>query len=80
MTTLFFLPLLFIALWETNLDEDTNLYMKNLFSPTDEGDESDPNNQDPVVTNEQGRVISKVSFEDLIKTFPNTTVVSTTHS
>lgn len=76
MLTLFFVPLLFIALWETNLDSSTNRYMKNWFSPADEGEEDDPANQDPEVSDADGMKICRVPFKDLVKEFPNAEVVS----
>lgn len=75
MLALFFIPLLCIAFWETNLDEDTNMYMKNWFSPSDENEEENPEFQDPEVKGEGGKVISKVPFADIVKRFPDTTVV-----
>ena len=50
MLTLFFVPLLFIAFWETNLDTSTNKFMKSWFGASDEGEEDDPAVQDPEVT------------------------------
>lgn len=75
MLTLFFVPLLAIAFWETTLDTDTNLFMKNWFNPADEGEEDDPANQDPEVNEGDGSKICTVPFKDLVKEFPDATVV-----
>ena len=66
MSTLFFPTLLVIAFWETNLDTDTNMFMKSWFSMTEEGEENDPKNRDPEVDDPSRMKISKVSFEELV--------------
>ena len=73
---LFFLPLMVIAFWEVTLDTNTNRFMKNWFSASDEGEEDDPQNQDPEVREPDGRMICKVPFKELVKNFPDATVVS----
>lgn len=76
MQTLFFVPLIFIAFWETNLDTNTNRLMKSWFSPTDEGEEEDPAVQNPEVSEADGLKICTVPFGELLKKLPDTTVVS----
>ena len=66
MSTLFFPTLIVIAFWETNLDTDTNMFMKSWFSMTEEGEENEPKNRDPEVEDPSGMKISKVSFEELV--------------
>lgn len=75
MMVLFFIPLTALALFETTLDTTTNRFMKNWFGATEDGEEDDPENQDPDV-DEEGMVLSKVPFAELVKAFPNTQVVS----
>jgi hypothetical protein len=73
MRTLFFIPLIFFALYEAYLDPRTNKFTRAWFEANKEGDEDDPECQNPTMDqNEQEREISKVSFEELIKAFPNT--------
>lgn len=76
MQTIFFIPLLFIAFWETQLDTSKNALMKSWFSPADEGEEDDPSNRDPEVSEIDGRKICTTSFEELLCKLPDTTVVS----
>jgi len=78
MLTLFTLPLVFIAFWETNLDTHNNKYMRNWFGATEEGEEDLPENQDPKVGDDDGLMISKVPFAELLKVFPNAHVSGTT--
>lgn len=75
MRTLFFIPLMVFALYETYLDPRTNKYTRAWFEANQEGDEDNPEYQNPMVPqNEQEGEICKVSFEELIKAFPNTTM------
>lgn len=74
--TLFFVPLMFIAFWETTLDTNTNKFMKNWFSAADEGEEDDPQIQDPEVNEPDGKKLCRVRFGELIKHFPDAHVVS----
>lgn len=77
MMTIFFVPIVVVAFFESNLDTSKNRFMKVWFSAADEGEEDDPNNQDPDVSDTDGNLkICKVKFEDLIATFPDATVVS----
>lgn len=76
MVVLFFVPLLLIAIWETNLDPTTNRYTKNWFLESDDCDAGeDPAIQDPEVEEDGGRTISKVPFEEIIKAFPDAKMV-----
>jgi len=73
MSALFFIPLLCIALLESQTsDTKTGKLMRDFFGRVDEGEEDDPGNQDPSADNENGLEISKTPFEDLVKKFPNT--------
>ena len=73
MRTLFFIPFMTIALFEAYLDPRTNKFTKAWFEVNEEGDEDDPDYQNPTMPqDEQGGEISKVSFDELIKAFPNT--------
>lgn len=73
---LFFVPLLLIAFWETNLDPTTNKYTKNWFLESDDCDAGDePDIQDPEVDEPGGRTISKVPFAEIVKAFPDAKMV-----
>ncbi|CAA7260062.1 unnamed protein product [Cyclocybe aegerita] len=74
MDTIFFIPLVFIAFFESTFDRRKHTWMNNWFRGNDEGDEDSPANRNPIVDdpNCQGLEITKVSFEELIKVFPNT--------
>ncbi|KAJ3505660.1 hypothetical protein NLJ89_g7303 [Agrocybe chaxingu] len=74
MGTIFFIPLVFIAFFESMSDRRKHTWLNNWFRGNDEGDEDSPANRNPIVDdpNCQGLEISKVSFEELIKVFPNT--------
>ena len=75
MRTLFFIPLVLIALYETYLDPRANKYTKAWFEANEEGYEDDPEYQNPMMApNEQEGEISKVPFDELIKAFPNTAI------
>ncbi|KAG8716244.1 hypothetical protein FRC11_006638 [Ceratobasidium sp. 423] len=71
MFVVFFIPLIMIALFEAQLDTRRNVFMRNMFNVTQDGEDEDPENRDPQVTDEGGHVISKKSFDELVKAFPN---------
>jgi hypothetical protein len=76
MTTIFFIPLSIIALFELTFYTNKNSWVKRWLSGRDEGDADDPSNRDPQVEEKgeggQPLIISKVKFDDLIKAFPDT--------
>ena len=73
MRALFFIPLILIALYETYLDPRTNKYTRAWFEANAEGDEDNPECQNPTVPHDEPEgEISKVPFDELIKSFPNT--------
>ncbi|KAG8904755.1 hypothetical protein FRB99_001232 [Tulasnella sp. 403] len=72
MRVLLFIPLIFITFFESQLDVRANAFMKNMFDHVDEGEEDDPAIQDPATDREDGLEISRVSFDELVKVFPNT--------
>lgn len=71
MTTVFLIPLIVIALVESQLDVRASLIIRNLYDHVDEGEEEDPKNQDPETDHEDGMEISRVPFKELVKEFPN---------
>ncbi|QRV72880.1 ion transport domain-containing protein [Ceratobasidium sp. AG-Ba] len=71
MLVVFFVPLALIALFEAHLDVKRNLFMRQMFTAAQDGEEEDPENRDPEVENEDGMRISKKSFDEIIKAFPN---------
>jgi hypothetical protein len=73
MRAFFFIPLMMAALYEAYLDPRTNKYTKAWFEANEEGDEDDPECQNPTMPQgEHEGEICKVHFDELIKTFPNT--------
>jgi hypothetical protein len=75
MTTIFLIPLSLIALFESTFNTRKNNWMKNWLRGNDEGEADEPTNRDPEVDGkdaEDGLVISRVKFAELIKVFPNT--------
>ena len=75
MRTLFFIPLILIALYETYLDPRANKFTKAWFEANEEGEEDDPECQNPAVPpNEREGEICKVPFDELIKAFPNNAI------
>ncbi|CAE6522667.1 unnamed protein product [Rhizoctonia solani] len=71
MFVMFFIPLTMVALFEAHLDTRRNVFMRHMFSATQDGEDEDPENRDPQVTDEGGLEISKKSFDELVKAFPN---------
>ncbi|CAE6363046.1 unnamed protein product [Rhizoctonia solani] len=71
MFVVFFIPLTIIALFEAHLDTRRNIFMRHMFSATQDGEDEDPENRDPQIADESGLVISKKSFDELVKAFPN---------
>lgn len=77
MGTLFFIPLTFIATYEALFDREKNAWMNSWFRGNDEGADDTPENRNPAVDDPacEGKQISKVPFEELVKVFPNSTQV-----
>ncbi|KAJ3484123.1 hypothetical protein NLI96_g5862 [Meripilus lineatus] len=76
MSTIFFIPLALIALFEAELDPSKNKWIKDWLTHPDEGSEDSPECQNPEVDGEdaeRGLRITKVPFHELIKVFPDTT-------
>ncbi|TFK22323.1 calcium activated cation channel [Coprinopsis marcescibilis] len=73
MATLFFIPLTVIAMFESTFDRKKNAWLDRWFRGNDEGADDSPENRNPVVDDPEGRTISKVPFEELVKVFPSTT-------
>lgn len=71
MTTVFFIPLAVIALMESQLGLRASSFMGSLYDHVDEAEEEDPKNQDPQTDRENGMEISRVTFDDLVKEFPD---------
>jgi hypothetical protein len=77
MGTIFFIPLILIAFYESAFDKRKHTWMNNWFRGNDEGATDEIANRDPGVDDPacNGLVISKVPFEELVKVFPNTAQV-----
>jgi len=71
MVILFFIPLALVALFEVHLDVRRNIFMRQMFTAAQDGEEEDPENRDPEVDHEDGLRISKKSFDEIVKAFPN---------
>ena len=79
MMVLFFIPLVMIAIYETQLDPSKNHWVNEWLSHPDQGPEDRPEYRDPVVDGsdaDKGIKISTVPFDELVKVFPDTTLVS----
>ncbi|KAJ7094508.1 hypothetical protein B0H15DRAFT_946921 [Mycena belliarum] len=74
MMFVFFIPLSMIAFYESVFDSNKHVWMKRWLRGDDEGDEDKPEHRDPEVDDREceGRVISRVKFDQIIKAFPNT--------
>src|ERR1700722_4159854 len=79
MSVIFFVPLSMIAFYEyAIMPSNKNSWMKNWLRGLDEGDPDAPEYRDPEVDpnsarrGEEGLVISRVKFQELISVFPNT--------
>jgi hypothetical protein len=75
MTIFFFIPLSMIALFESSFNRHRNKWIKHWLGGIDEGEADAPENRDPQmdpVEEVDGLIISRVKFDELIKTFPNT--------
>ncbi|KIM46401.1 hypothetical protein M413DRAFT_441497 [Hebeloma cylindrosporum] len=75
MGFIFFIPLTFIAFYESTFETRKHTWMESWFRGSDEGSGDSPANRDPIVDDPacEGLEISKVPFSELIKVFPNTT-------
>lgn len=79
MVTIFFIPLLVIALFEAELDPSKNKWVQDWLAHPDQGLDDVPEHRDPEVDGadaERGLKISTVPFDELVKVFPDTTHVS----
>ena len=79
MGILFFIPLTFISFYESTSEKRKRAWMGDWFRGDDEAAQDDcPENRDPEVDdpNCEGMKISKVPFEELIKSFPKVDQVS----
>jgi len=69
MSGLFFIPMAIIALYESSLEASKNRWVRDWFTGLDQGEEDNPENQDPEIDGDLS--ISKVPFSELVKGFPN---------
>jgi hypothetical protein len=88
MTILFFIPLTVVALWESLVESGSikNRYMASWLLPAIEEDDDSEEVRNPKMEDgdrayedgehEDGKEISKVSFEELTSVFPNPVMVS----
>lgn len=76
MSVLFFIPLTFIAFFESTVGKEQNAWVNNWLRGDDEGAADYPEVRDPDVNDDDaGRKISKVPYDELVKMFPDTTQV-----
>jgi hypothetical protein len=81
MSFVFFIPLTAIAFYETMLQDGTgnNNWVKNWWNENNgDFDEDSAEARDPKVdeSEEDGKQITKAPFNELVKVFPNTAMVS----
>ncbi|KIJ56958.1 hypothetical protein M422DRAFT_23093 [Sphaerobolus stellatus SS14] len=74
MLVVFFIPLTVIALYESR--DKKSSYFRDWFERANGEIDNSDEAKNPEVDDEDGRQISKVQFEDLIKVFPNTSMSS----
>ncbi|KAG8881203.1 hypothetical protein FRB97_009772 [Tulasnella sp. 331] len=72
MSVVFCVPLMIIALWESQLSARSSALLSHVFDSLEDGEEDDPGRKDPSTENEDGMEISRTPFDELIKRFPNT--------
>ncbi|KAK8861535.1 hypothetical protein IAR55_002357 [Kwoniella newhampshirensis] len=72
MTTIFFVPLCVIALFESQISHSRNRRLRAYFSGPPPDEDGDPKIEDPDCDDDEDGEISTFKFEDLVKTFPNT--------
>ncbi|KAH7916291.1 hypothetical protein BJ138DRAFT_1140008 [Hygrophoropsis aurantiaca] len=73
MSVIFFIPLAVIAVFETSTNKRS--WVNNWLQSADASEQDTPTDRDPVVDGPdgaEGMQISKVSFAELVKRFPNT--------
>jgi len=78
MMVLFFIPLIVVALFETTLDINSNKYMRHWVGTSESVDVDDKTVRDPQIGG-NGPKISKVSFDEIVKAFPDVTMSEETH-
>ncbi|KAE8541268.1 hypothetical protein D1P53_002625 [Cryptococcus gattii VGV] len=74
MTVLFFVPLTFIAFFESQISHSKNRSISAYFNEPLTDEEGDPVVEDPTCENDDNGEISRTKFEDLISVFPDTTL------
>ncbi|WVF67133.1 hypothetical protein IAT40_001878 [Kwoniella sp. CBS 6097] len=72
MSTIFFVPLVIIAFFESQIAHSRSQRLRAYFSGPPPDEEGDPKVEDPVCDDDDEGEITKVKFEELIKVFPNT--------
>ncbi|AAW41031.2 calcium activated cation channel, putative [Cryptococcus deneoformans JEC21] len=72
MTVLFFVPLAFIALFESQISHSKNRSISAYFNEPPPDEEGDPVIEDPTCEGDDNGEISRIKFENLISVFPNT--------
>jgi hypothetical protein len=79
MATLFFIPLGFIALFESTFSSKKH-WVREWLASDNQGESDRPEHRDPKVDDDNNLVISKVPFSELIKVFPDTQTVRASNS
>ncbi|KIR69162.1 calcium activated cation channel [Cryptococcus bacillisporus CA1873] len=74
MTVLFFVPLTFIAFFESQISHSKNRSISAYFNEPLTDEEGDPVVEDPTCENDDNGEISRTKFEDLTSVFPDTTL------
>ncbi|WVR03896.1 hypothetical protein IAU60_000895 [Kwoniella sp. DSM 27419] len=72
MSTIFFIPLMLIALFETQIAHSRSQRVRAYFSGPPPDEEGDPKVEDPSCEDDDEGEITKIKFAELVKVFPNT--------
>jgi hypothetical protein len=70
MSSLFFVPLMAIALFESTVHNSQSKRLQSYFNGPVPEEEGDPEIEDPECNEDDGGEISKIKFADLVKVFP----------
>lgn len=74
MSVIFCFPLALLALFESQLNMKSNARLRGFFDATPDEDHEDEENRNPDCSGDDEGEISTIKFDDLVKTFPNTTL------
>ena len=70
MTSIFFVPLLLIALFESQIAHSKSQRLRQYFTGPPPDEENDPKIEDPACDDDGNGEISNYKFEELVSAFP----------